>query len=422
MRSSAERLTAARLLVRVEGGAFSSRLLAGGTVPGVRARVLGVQRWMRALDAILEPLLRRDLGKLDPEVRATLRMGLFETMRMDLPPALATDGAVRLVRRLGCSSAAGMVNAVLRKASVGWRERLAKAEIDVQLAHPAWLWERWRENFGAEPAERAMAAAQEPAATWVWFLLEEAKEALREEGVALLPHPWCPGAWSAPEDPRRLIQEVIAGSAYAQDPSSQLVAHVALALGGDSARLLDLCAAPGGKSALMLRLGGWSRAAAADLRLTRVRLMRPLLERMDATVVVAADATQAPFAAGAWDLVLLDAPCTGTGTFRRHPELKWRLRPEAVGEMAARQRRLFLAGLELVAPGGVLLYATCSVEPEENEEVVADLPAGFERVDLETALPDNVPWRPTEASGIRILPCKDGDGFTMHAVRRSAPA
>ena len=146
--------------------------------------------------------------------------------------------------------------------------------------------------------------------------------------------------------------------------------------------------------------------------------MRPLLERMDATVVVAADATQAPFAAGAWDLVLLDAPCTGTGTFRRHPELKWRLRPEAVEEMAARQRRLFLAGLEMVAPGGVLLYATCSVEPEENEEVVADLPSGIEIEALEPYLPEGVPSTATAAGGIRILPNPDGDGFTMHALRR----
>jgi len=116
--------------------------------------------------------------------------------------------------------------------------------------------------------------------------------------------------------------------------------------------------------------------------------------------------------------VLLDAPCTGTGTFRRHPELKWKLQPSSVSEMAELQRGLLRPALDLVAPGGVLLYATCSVEPEENEGVVAEPARGFEAVDVSTAIPEGVPWRPTAARGARILPNPDGDGFTMHAVRR----
>jgi len=116
--------------------------------------------------------------------------------------------------------------------------------------------------------------------------------------------------------------------------------------------------------------------------------------------------------------VLLDAPCTGTGTFRRHPELKWKLQPSSVSEMAALQRRLLQPALDLVAPGGVLMYATCSVEPEENEGVVAELARGFEVADLAAVIPENAPWRPTAAGGARILPNPDGDGFTMHAIRR----
>lgn len=418
MKSSADRLTAARLLIRVEQGAFSSRLLGGSTPVGVRARLLGVSRWMRALDHVLEPLLNRDLGRLDPEVRATLRLGLHEMMYMDCPPQLATDGAVHLVRRLGKSSASGVVNAVLRRAAGGWKSRLARAGIDVRLAHPEWLWQRWKTHFGAQAAERAMAAAQEPAATWVWFLDEESRKVLGEEGVAASCHPWCPGACAVPADPSALIRAVGKGSAYAQDPSSQLVAHAAAAL-ADGGRLLDLCAAPGGKSALMLRLRAWECVAAADVSFGRARLMQPLLERVNATAVVAADVDRTPFVAGGWDLVLLDAPCSGTGTFRRHPELKWRLEPGNIAEMAAKQRELLVSGLALVAPNGVLFYATCSVEPEENEEVVADLPAGFERADVEAVLPEGVPWLPTPAGGARILPNPDGDGFTMHAIRSS---
>jgi len=407
--------------MRVEEGAFSSRLLGGRAAAGVRARLLGVLRWMRALDYVLEPLLNRDLGRLDPEVRATLRLGLHEMMYMDCPPQLATDGAVHLVRHLGRSSASGMVNAVLRKAAGEWRHRVAGAGIDVRLAHPEWLWRRWEAHFGAERAERAMAAAQEPATTWVWFLDEESRRQLGDEDVAVAPHPWCPGACSAPADPGALIRAVGKGSAYAQDPSSQLVAHVAAAL-TDGGRALDLCAAPGGKSALMLKLRAWEGVAAADVNLGRARLMQPLLERLNATAVVAADVERTPFVAGGWGLVLLDAPCSGTGTFRRHPELKWTLAPEKINAMAAKQRRLLASGLELVAPGGILLYATCSVEPEENEDVVADLPSGFERADLAAALPQEVPCIPTSAGGFRILPNPDGDGFTMHAIRRLAPA
>jgi 16S rRNA (cytosine967-C5)-methyltransferase len=381
--------------------------------------VLEVLRSMRALDAVLQPRCRRKLGKLDPEVRAALRIGLVEAVRLDFPPALATDGAVRLVRRLGRSSASSMVNAVLRKATGSWQKALAGSPIDVRLSHPEWLYRRWAEAFGIVAAEAAMASAQEPAVTWAWFLDDIARDQLRDRGVALESHPWCPGAWKAPENASRLIETVRNGGAYAQDPSSQLVAHVAKSLAPTGGRFVDLCAAPGGKTALMLRLHDWGRSAAADLRLNRVRLMRPLIERVGDCATLAADALNPPFADCGWNLVLLDAPCTGTGTFRRHPELKWRLDPESVLELVVRQRDLLASAATLVAPGGALLYTTCSVEPEENEGVVRKLPGDFEIEDLEPHLPTGTPWISTSVGGIRILPNPDGDGFTMHALRRT---
>jgi 16S rRNA (cytosine967-C5)-methyltransferase len=408
------------MLVRVEEGAYSSRLLSGGGAPAARARVLEVLRTMRALDTVLQPRCRRKLAKLDAEVRAALRIGLVETVRLGFPPQLATDGAVHLVRRLGRSSASSMVNAVLRKATADWREVLGSSPIDVRLAHPEWLWRRWVEAFGLEATENAMAAAQEPAVTWAWFYDQEGRQQLARKGVELAPHPWCPGAWKAPGEVQNLIAAVSEGAAYAQDPSSQLVAHIARSLAIAAENFLDLCAAPGGKSALMLHLGHWRRAAASDLRLNRAQRMRAAVGRAGSCAIVAADATNPPFAPGGWDLVLLDAPCTGTGTFRRHPEIKWRLVPEAIGQLAGIQRKLLAAGLDLVRPGGALLYTTCSVEPEENEGVVADLPVGFEIESLDSHLPAGVPWIPTSAGGIRILPNPDGDGFTMHAVRRTA--
>lgn len=418
MKLSADRLTAAHLLLRVERGAFSSRVLTGETPTAARVRVLEVLRWLRALDAVLQPLCRRPMAHLDPEVRVVLRLGLAETMRLGVPPALATDASVRLVRRLGCSSASGMVNAVLRKAVQQWPGTVERSSVDVALSHPGWIYDRWLGNFGEDEAATSMASAQERAATWVWFLDESARDRLVGEGVVLSNHPWCPGAWSAPDAPGKLVQEVIAGTAYAQDPSSQLVARTALGLAGDGGSFVDLCAAPGGKTALLMQLGSWRSAVAADLHPTRARLVRRLLRHADEVSVVVADATCPPFEPGAWDLVLLDAPCTGTGTFRRHPELKWKLQPSSVSEMAALQRRLLQPALDLVAPGGVLMYATCSVEPEENEGVVAELARGFEVVDLATVIPKSAPWRQTAAGGARILPNPDGDGFTMHAIRR----
>ena len=418
MRLSADRLTAARMLMRVEEGAFSSRLLSGGGASAVRVRVLEVLRTMRALDAVLQPRCRRNLRKLDPEVRAAMRIGLVETVRLDFPPELATDGAVRLVRRLGRSSASSMVNAVLRKATADWQEVLGRSPLDVRLSHPDWLCRRWAEAFGEKATEIAMASAQEPAVTWAWFFDEESRQVLVRKGVELALHPWCPGAWTAPGNVKSLIEMISIGAAYAQDPSSQMVGHVANSLAPAKQNFLDLCAAPGGKTALMLHLGRWERATASDLRLNRARMMRQAVARAGNCAIVAADATISPFAPGGWDFVLLDAPCTGTGTFRRHPELKWRLARESIGELAGKQREMLAASLDLVAPGGALLYTTCSVEPEENEGVVADLPDGFKVESLDSHVPAGVPWIPTSAGGIRILPNPDGDGFTMHAVRR----
>ena len=164
MKLSADRLTAARILLRVEEGAFASRVIKGDTPSAARVRVLETLRWMRALDAVLKPLSRRPLAKLDPEVLVALRLGLVEIVKLGTEPALATDGAVRLAKRLGRSSASGMVNAVLRKAAHSWPKVLERAEIDVRHSHPWWVFNRWRRSFGETAAAAAMASAQRRAA------------------------------------------------------------------------------------------------------------------------------------------------------------------------------------------------------------------------------------------------------------------
>ena len=195
------------MLIRVEDGAFSSRLLSGGVAPAARVRVLEVLRSLRAIDSVLARSCRRKIEKLDPEVRAALRLGLAENVYLDMPAPLATDGAVRLVRRLGRSSAASMVNAVLRKATSDWRGALEQSSDDVRLSHPEWLFHRWQEAFGGQAAVEAMESAQKPAVTWVWFFDRRAHHRLAGEGITLESHPWCSGAWTAPNNAGRLIAD-----------------------------------------------------------------------------------------------------------------------------------------------------------------------------------------------------------------------
>ncbi len=337
---------------------------------------------------------------------------------MGVPLAVATDGAVHLTHRLGRSSAGALVNAVLRRAGPAWSAELGRAAPDVRLSHPEWLYRRWASGFGADAAVRAMEADQEPAPLWVWFVDDTAAARLERSGVALEPHPWCPGAFRALERAGDLAAAVADGAAYAQDPSSQLVSHLGGRLDLPGGRFADLCAAPGGKSARLLTLARWNSCVALDVSLVRARLMEPLLGRSGGCPIAVADATRPPLARGGLDLILLDAPCTGTGTLRRHPELRWRLQPAAITQMAAVQRMMLSAAQEAVSEGGVLLYATCSVEAEENEAHFPSTVDGFAMVDLSAVLPGGVPWVPTGAGGVRILPHLDGDGFTIHALRR----
>ena len=415
---SDERRRAARLLIRVEDGAFAARLLDAEAAAGVRTRVLGVVRWQRALDEALARRLRRPIARLDAEVRAALRLGAFEIAHLGVPRPVATDAMVRLVRRLGKSSAAGLVNAVLRR--VERVEPGSGVGADLAWSHPDWLWRRWRDAFGAGAAEAAMASAQSPAPAWVWFVDDGERAELEAAGAVLEPHPWCPGTWRARDGQAVVMAAVADGRAVVQDPSSQLVPRIAAALTGGG-RALDLCAAPGGKTALLARLRPWSLLVAADLGLSRAARLRRRLTGHGGVPVVAGDAARPCFRPGCWDLVLVDAPCSGTGTLRRHPELKWRLSPEAVADSASVQALMIGPALALLAPGGVLVYATCSVEPEENEAHFENVPAGFQPVVPAEAMPEGVPWIATAAGGVRILPHEHGDGFTIHAVRRSRP-
>jgi 16S rRNA (cytosine967-C5)-methyltransferase len=352
-----------------------------------------------------------------------LRLGLFEATRLGVPPPVAVDAAVRLVRTLGIGSASGMVNAVLRRATAGFEERLRKAPEATRLAFPAWLAARWQSSLGEVSARVSMEAALEPAPVWVWFLDDADRVAAASGGLELHRHPWCPDAWSSAECIGDLLDLVRSGKAYVQDPASQLVSEVATGLlSADPGQVVDLCAAPGGKAARILRARPDIDLVTLDRHPGRVRLLRGLIDRVvhvGRTTVAVADAAAPPLTSAGSDLVLLDAPCSGTGTLRRHPEIKWRLDVAAIEQLATLQRRLIVSAIDLVAPGGVLLYTTCSIEPEENEAHFAELPDGFETIDLRPLLPPGTPSLPAGRSGLRLPPSLESDGFTLHAARRA---
>jgi len=334
--------------------------------------VLGVLRRRGWLDHVIAGLASRPLRRMAPGVLDGLRLGVYQLLFTRSAPHAAVNEAVDLARATE-PRAAGFVNGVLRRLQ---REG-APAEPDAVKdprawlvtygSLPGWLAERWLERAGAAAAvARARALLQPPS---VHLRLNprvpDAPARLETAGVRVQPG-GVPGSLTLLEG--RLTPLIEDGVAYAQDEGSQLVAQLAAAEG----LVLDACAAPGGKSLLLADLGkGATRVVAAEVSRRRVLSLERLRRRWRAAEVhvVAADALHPPFARP-FDAVLLDAPCSGLGTLARHPDIRWRSSAGELRRQSARQRALVESLAPLVRPGGRLVYAVCSTEPEENEEVV----------------------------------------------------
>lgn len=404
------------MLARVEEhGAHAARLLADA-LPATRELVLGSLRWQLTLDYLLKPHLRRPLTSLDPPLRAALRCGLYEAKRMGTPTAVAVSEAVRVAKELS-PRGAGLVNAVLRRAAAAPWPDLGDESIPlaVRFSHPSWLVERWQTFLGREMALDVLAADQERAPLCLLAAATRRAE-LEKAGCRLEEHPHVPGVLVCREGSAAAVAALRAGRAYAMDPTAVLVARLLPEVAGT---VVDLAAAPGGKSLVLAAERGFAHHVALDRHLGRSLLMRGNLAGTRAPVAIAvADAGAAPLRAGTCAAVILDAPCSGTGTLRRHPEIRWRFRPEELAGLAATQRPLARAAAELVAPGGFLLYATCSLEPEENAGVVGGL--GLTPVEVDELLPADVPRVGLASGGTLIAPSAWGDGFTVHLFRRGS--
>jgi 16S rRNA (cytosine967-C5)-methyltransferase len=397
---------------------LSDRGLATVLVYGTLARVL-------TLDHTLAALSNRSLDKIDLPTLVLLRMGLFQIAFLDrVPDYAAVDTSVQLARR-HTRDAAGFVNALLRRAArEGLRpinESDETTRISIENSHPRWLVKLWREELGLEEALALMVADNEPAPTVLRALgdRDTALAALERRGVSARAGSRAPQAIVVDAGGPAVV--VATGLAVPQGEASQLAVLFARVRPGD--RILDACAAPGGKTAYMATLAG------PDGSVTAVDPSRGARRRIESTLeragVTGVDIVESPLAdlgpCDPFDLVLVDAPCSGLGTLRQHPEIRWRRRPADIADLSARQSAILTEAAARVRPGGCLIYATCTLTHAENEAVVDTLLAadGSFMEDSETdhgaALHDVV-----GADGrLRTFPHRHGtDGFFAARLRR----
>jgi 16S rRNA (cytosine967-C5)-methyltransferase len=377
--------------------------------------VLGTLRWQIALDARIRTLLLRPDDKLAEPVAIALRMGAFQLLHLDRIPAhAAISESVELAKLGGQPHAAGMVNALLRKVSTAAPVRTplyeTPAAMAERLGHPGWMVGRWVKNFGRSAAvaicEHDQAEPPEPE------LFAPLPVLARETGDG-------EGGEASP---------------VRMDDGSRLVAELAAAAKPGAKRIWDCCAAPGGKTLVLLSRHPEAEFLATDVSGRRLQAMERRLER-DApgarVRALKADATALPEDEGKFDLILCDVPCSGTGTLARNPEIRHRLQPEELARQAARQREILAGALRRLAPGGRLVYSTCSLEPEENEAVVEAALAGalgIAQVDagpvVEGLAADGVLTGPVDGvvreGRVRTLPGANfrGDGFFAVVLER----
>ena len=337
--------------------------------------VMGVLRWRSRLDEIIAVASSRPLGKLDAEVLSALRLAAYQLRFLTRVPAhAAIYESVELVKRAQKRSAAPFVNAVLRKVADAKVEPVPETVADDptlflarDFAHPEWMVKRWMAEFGADRTLAICQHNQRIPNTVIRIDSPEIERELTNEGIELAPGALLASARIVKSGDITHTQAFREGRVFIQDEASQLVA----ALVGTGSRLLDCCAAPGGKTAALAARNPRAEIIAVELHTHRADLLR---KRVHATnvKVINADALELPLQGG-FDRVLADVPCSGTGTLARNPEIKWRLTPEDLSDLHARQVGILRAALQQLAPGGRAVYSTCSLETEENEEVVEEV-------------------------------------------------
>jgi 16S rRNA (cytosine967-C5)-methyltransferase len=436
------RVAAFRTLARVRAGATLADALAREreTLGDARDRGLahdlatGVLRWRSALDAGLATASSRPIARVDPDVLDILRLGIYQMRYRDrLPSHAVVSDAVALTRLAGHTSAAGFVNAVLRRlapttATPPDDAALAAAGLDTlatQFAHPGWLVARWTARLGVDAAIAWMRFDNDPAPLTLRVLpsagtRDALAERLASGGVSVTPTRWATaGLVVTKGNPLDQAAEV---GFVVQDEASQVVGELAAAW--PARRRLDVCAAPGGKTLALRAADDAGLVVAGDRRPRRVRLLRDTLARAGAgrLPIVQHDAAGPLPYRDVFDLVLVDAPCSGLGTLRREPDLKWRRVEAELASMAAVQARMLAHAARVVAPGGVLVYATCSSEPDENDEVAdgfLEAHPAFEAAGRPPAAPADIAGLLADDGRLHTSPVTHGlEAFFAAAFRR----
>jgi 16S rRNA (cytosine967-C5)-methyltransferase len=391
---------ARRLALRVlhavdDGGAFANlaldQALEGSPLSGADRSlatelVYGVTRWRGRLDYVLDRLSTTPVADLPVWIRNVLRMGLYQILFLDrVPERAAVSESVALAREFGHRGTAGLVNAVLRQAARrGAAVALPPAVGDpvprlaVEFSHPEWLARRWVARYGLEEATRLCRVDNEGAPLTLRVNTtrtsrEELTARLTPEGVAAEPGRLFPEAVVAHTDrPLRSLAAYAEGLFSVQDESSMAAARAVRPQAGQT--VIDACAGVGGKATHLAELAGdRGRVVALDIFNHKLRLLTRAAERLGLRSIETRriDARELPSAGlEAADAVLVDAPCSGLGVLRRRPDLRWRVTEEDLADLARLQAELLSAAADCVRPGGVVVYATCSMEPEENQKVV----------------------------------------------------
>lgn len=431
-RATPARHAALAVLRRVAGGDLADRAFDAETrhlPPRERAWVhelaYGTLRLRGRLDLLLAARVRGGLQRLEPVVLDVLRLGAYQLLEMgSVPPYAAVSQAVELAREAGAARAAGLVNGVLQALRRAGAPQPPHGDALQVLSgwgsHPAWLVERWLARWGEPETTALVEANNRRPELYLRPLGVEAEDALRrlhEAGIAAEPMPHFPDSLRLPP-PTGAAEALAAVPAVVQDPAAAAVVRYAAVPPG--APVLDVCAAPGGKALGLAERAGY--VAAADLSLRRLQRVRENAQRLEMAGrlgLVVADARQPPFRPAA--ALLLDAPCTGTGTLRRHPDGRWRVQPADLQALVALQREILGASAGCVQPGGLLVYATCSLEAEENEAQVDDFLERHPEFRLEPSPADIDASLLDEQGRLSVLPQRAGvDGAFAARLRRAA--
>jgi 16S rRNA (cytosine967-C5)-methyltransferase len=407
MAVSPARTAAFDILLRVEQqSAYASELLHSSRYAELSTAdhalatelAMGVLRWRSLLDSQIASVSSQPVAKLDVEVLIALRLGVYQLGWLDRVPARAAiHESVELVKRAHKRSAVPFANAILRKlaaavpadarTSLSSAGSIAEAtsieELAARSAHPNWTVDRWGKQFGLEAARSICSYDQQVPATTIRLRDTHAEEDLRKEGVNLAPGDFLASARRVVAGDVTRTQVFAAGRVAIQDEASQLVA----ALVGTGKRILDGCAAPGGKTWSIADRNPEAAMVAVELHPHRAALLRKRVAAHNVQVITG-DLKDLAIAEP-FDRVLLDVPCSGTGTIARNPEIRWRLSRQDLRDLAARQLALLRVAMKHVAPGGRLIYSTCSLEREEDEAIVEQALAensAFRLIDCSTEI------------------------------------